>query len=289
MTLRSGTEHNITTENTENTKMSETQIQTFRCSLKFDSQNEVDINTFFKLFEVQCVENNITGDEEKRKALRSSLEGPALVHYVNFYLQIEDYETIKEELISFYSTAENKSLNKFTEMTLGHVRDIDQYYRTKLSLGKQLCLPQELILEGLTSGLPKQLRTIICVHEGIQSYSDWIRIARKLCCSEEFSPRVPPQQYQRPPWSGNSPSRATWRMPQHRFPMSRMSSQPGPRFTPSHPGNPSYSTPSRHHVPRPQHLQLSEQSNNYTRRNNYRTEAPQYPDPDLIEPPSSEY
>lgn len=134
---------------------------------------------------------NAPDDETwKLNNISSFLKGDALKTYVNEALHITDWKTLQNLLIETFMEPKSVSFNTFTNLRFHNRDDLTHYFRKKLQTGRHLGLPTELILQGLTDGLPTFMQTAMVGHE-ITSTTQWLTLANKLH-------QINPQQQQYP-------------------------------------------------------------------------------------------
>ncbi|UYV64823.1 hypothetical protein LAZ67_3002081 [Cordylochernes scorpioides] len=118
-------------------------------------------------------------------------------------LATQSYFQVRQTLTDLYPESSEASFAKYFAMKLAGQADLETYYREKTAMGLQLGLPQEVILETLTEGLPlSDQRLVRVVHP--ESLGEWFRLAQRI-----HGPNVPTARHreaQPPTMSGPYPS-----------------------------------------------------------------------------------
>ncbi|GBM86935.1 Transposon Ty3-I Gag-Pol polyprotein [Araneus ventricosus] len=146
--------------------------------IPFDPINSMNVNSWLKYFNDKCREYNLD-DKWKLNNITAYLKNSALTEYVN------SYDTIKtwEEFISFLTERHIfPNLVNLTDFTLKSFKegdDITLYFQEKLKIGRQLNLSTSMIIEGLSDGLPVNLRQLLAINSP-NNPTEWLVTATKL-------------------------------------------------------------------------------------------------------------
>ncbi|UYV76695.1 K02A2.6-like [Cordylochernes scorpioides] len=118
-------------------------------------------------------------------------------------LATQSYFRVRQTLTDLYPESSEASFAKYFAMKLAGQADLETYYREKTAMGLQLGLPQEVILETLTEGLPLSDQRLVRVVPP-ESLGEWFRLAQRI-----HGPNVPTARHreeQPPTMSGPYPS-----------------------------------------------------------------------------------
>ncbi|UYV78535.1 hypothetical protein LAZ67_16001928 [Cordylochernes scorpioides] len=100
-------------------------------------------------------------------------------------LATQSYFQVRQTLMDLYPESSEASFAKYFAMKLAGQADLETYYREKTAMGLQLGLPQEVILETLTEGLPLSDQRLVRVVPP-ESLGEWFRLAQRI-----HGPNVP--------------------------------------------------------------------------------------------------
>ncbi|UYV78640.1 K02A2.6-like, partial [Cordylochernes scorpioides] len=115
----------------------------------------------------------------------------------------QSYFQVRQTLTDLYPESSEASFAKYFAMKLAGQADLETYYREKTAMGLQLGLPQEMILETLTEGLPFSDQRLVRVVPP-ESLGESFRLAQRI-----HGPNVPTARHreeQPPIMSGPYPS-----------------------------------------------------------------------------------
>ncbi|UYV72108.1 hypothetical protein LAZ67_9001837 [Cordylochernes scorpioides] len=125
-----------------------------------------------------------------------------------------NYFQVRQILLDLYPESSEASFGKYFAMKLTGQSDLETYYREKTAMGLQLGLPQEVILETLTEGLPFSDQRLVRVVPP-ENLGEWFRLAQRI-----HGPSVPTTRHREehpPTMSGpyhNTPRRTgAWTAP----------------------------------------------------------------------------
>ncbi|UYV76586.1 K02A2.6-like, partial [Cordylochernes scorpioides] len=154
--------------------------------------------------------------EEKEKLLRlpNYLVRQPLELFRKLRLADRSYFQVRQILLDLYPESSEASFAKYFAMKLTGQANLETYYREKPAMGLQLGLPQEVILETLTEGLPFSDQRLVRVVPP-ENLGEWFRLVQRI-----HGPSVPTTRHredQPPTMSGpyhNTPRRpGAWNAP----------------------------------------------------------------------------
>ncbi|UYV76085.1 hypothetical protein LAZ67_13002472 [Cordylochernes scorpioides] len=108
---------------------------------------------FFQAFD-RKMEDASMGEQEKLLRLPNYLVRQPLELFRKLRLADRSYFQVRQILLDLYPESSEASFAKYFAMKLTGQANLETYYREKTAMGLQLGLPQEVILETLTEGLP---------------------------------------------------------------------------------------------------------------------------------------
>ncbi|GBO03460.1 hypothetical protein AVEN_124358-1 [Araneus ventricosus] len=146
--------------------------------IPFDPNNSMNVNSWLKYFNDKCQEHNLD-DKWKLNNITAYLKNNALTEYVNSYDTIKTWEEFISFLTERYISPNLVNLSDFTSKSFKEGDDITLYFQEKLKIGRQLNLATSMILEGLSDGLPVNLRQLLAIHSP-NNPTEWLTTASKL-------------------------------------------------------------------------------------------------------------
>ncbi|UYV73967.1 hypothetical protein LAZ67_11001633 [Cordylochernes scorpioides] len=150
----------------------------------------------------------IHGEQEKLLRLPNYLVRQPLELFRKLRLADRSYFQVRQILLDLYPESSEASFAKYFAMKLTGQANLETYYREKTTMGLQLGLPQEVILETLTEGLPFNDQRLVRVVPP-ENLGEWFRLVQRI-----HGPSVPttrPREDQPPTMSG--PYHSTPRRP----------------------------------------------------------------------------
>ncbi|GBL94053.1 hypothetical protein AVEN_156207-1 [Araneus ventricosus] len=163
----------------ENTHISDPHI------IPFDSENGMKMELWLQYLNDTCKQHNKNEDWEV-KNISKFLKGSALTHYINYCLNICNFEDLCSVLTEKFLQPIVVNFADFSQHYLKKNYDLFKYFHEKLNCGRQLGLPPQLILEGLTDGLPTQFKQLMTVQPP-NTPTEWLTLATKLFKIQESS------------------------------------------------------------------------------------------------------
>ncbi|UYV69148.1 hypothetical protein LAZ67_6002591 [Cordylochernes scorpioides] len=157
---------------------------------------------FFQAFDRKMDDAHVDAPE-KLLRLPNYLTRQPLEHFRKLRLAAQDYFQVRQILLDLYPESSEASFAKYFAMKLTGQADLETYYREKTAMGLQLGLPQKVILETLTEGLPFSDQRLVRVVPP-ESLGEWFRLAQRI-----HGPSMPTARHredQPPTMSGPYPS-----------------------------------------------------------------------------------
>lgn len=207
--------------------------------IAFSPETGMEFTSWLKYFDAVCV-NEGKDDIWKIRHIQKFLKDSALTLFINNCLHILHWSELVELFSEHYSSPENISLNDFTSIRFKNGDDLNEYYQKKVKVARNLGLDPKFILEGLSEGLPLELRKLILVNNP-KNTTEWRELVFRLnklqnpekhveTKKEEpfYRPPVQNQQWRQKPYFGsvnNMPMRQWgYRVP-HQPPQNRPPNQ----------------------------------------------------------------
>ncbi|UYV66887.1 hypothetical protein LAZ67_4003240, partial [Cordylochernes scorpioides] len=162
---------------------------------------------FFQAFD-RKMEDASMGEQEKLLRLPNYLARQPLELFRKLRMADRSYFQVRQILLDLYPESSEASFAKYFAMKLPGQANLETYYREKTAMGLQLGLPQEVILETLTEGLPFNDQRLVRVVPP-ENLGEWFRLVQRI-----HGPSVPttrPREDQPPTMSG--PYHSTPRRP----------------------------------------------------------------------------
>ncbi|GFR25570.1 uncharacterized protein TNCT_323951, partial [Trichonephila clavata] len=129
------------------------------------------IEAWLEYFNNACKISNKDNDW-KMLNISKYLKGSALTHYVNSYLNISNFDDLCNILIENFLKPNIVNLSDFSQHQLRN--NLDEYFHQKLNCGRQLGLSPQLILEGLTDGMPANIKQLMTINPPT-SPTEWLK------------------------------------------------------------------------------------------------------------------
>ncbi|GBO21471.1 hypothetical protein AVEN_245751-1 [Araneus ventricosus] len=146
--------------------------------IPFAPNNSMNVNSWLKYFNDKCQEYNLD-DKWKLNNITAYLKNNALTEYVNSYDTIKTWEEFVSFLTERYIAPNLVNLSDFTSKSFKEGDDITLYFQEKLKIGRQLNLGTSMILEGLSDGLPVNLRQLLAINSP-NNPTEWLTTVSKL-------------------------------------------------------------------------------------------------------------
>ncbi|GFR10679.1 uncharacterized protein TNCT_281831, partial [Trichonephila clavata] len=139
--------------------------------IAFDPENGMRIEAWLEYFNNACKISNKDNDW-KMLNISKYLKGSALTHYVNSCLNISNFDDLCNILIENFLKPNIVNLSDFSQHQLRN--NLDEYFHQKLNCGRQLGLSPQLILEGLTDGMPTNIKQLMTINPPT-SPTEWLK------------------------------------------------------------------------------------------------------------------
>ena len=153
----------------------------------FNPESNMNVQKWLKYLNQTCEQNNL--DENfKVKNITKFLKGSALTHFINNGLELITFDEISLILTERFQTPEILNFSDFAKETLDHSGNVVDYFHKKVELGKKLNLNSQIILEGLTEGLPVNIKQLVSINNP-KNPTEWLNITLKLLKMQEPAKR----------------------------------------------------------------------------------------------------
>ncbi|UYV61453.1 hypothetical protein LAZ67_1004907 [Cordylochernes scorpioides] len=133
---------------------------------------------FFQTFD-RKMEDASMGEQEKLLRLPNYLVRQPLELFRKLRLADRSYFQVRQILLDLYPESSEASFAKYFAMKLTGQANLETYYREKTAMGLQLGLPQEVILETLTEGLPFNDQRLVRVVPP-ENLGEWFRLVQRI-------------------------------------------------------------------------------------------------------------
>ncbi|UYV82478.1 hypothetical protein LAZ67_21002387 [Cordylochernes scorpioides] len=147
---------------------------------------------FFRNFNLQT--QNLTPHQKLQKLPQYLIKQP-LDLFRQLRLDAKPYEGAQRTLEDLFPDKTDTTYAKFFAAKAQHYNTLEEYFRTKTTLGMQLNLPRPVIIEALTEGLPTGDQRLVRVVPP-KSLSEWYELTSRV--RGNFSPQ-PPRGPDNPP------------------------------------------------------------------------------------------
>ncbi|GFV46236.1 uncharacterized protein TNCV_261871 [Trichonephila clavipes] len=147
----------------------------------FDSENGMLIEAWLDYFNNACKLSN-KDDSWKIVNISKYLKGSALTQYINSCLNISNFGELCSILIEKFLKLNVITLSDFSQLQLKD--NLEHYFHQKLNYGRQLGLSPQLILEGLTDGMPTSIKQLMIVNPP----TEWLMVATRLMKTQAPKP-----------------------------------------------------------------------------------------------------
>ncbi|UYV82105.1 hypothetical protein LAZ67_21000844 [Cordylochernes scorpioides] len=133
---------------------------------------------FFQTFD-RKMEDASMEEQEKLLRLPNYLVRQPLELFRKLRLADRSYFQVRQILLDLYPESSEASFAKYFAMKLTGQANLETYYREKTAMGLQLGLPQEVILETLTEGLPFNDQRLVRVVPP-ENLGEWFRLVQRI-------------------------------------------------------------------------------------------------------------
>ncbi|UYV78926.1 PI4KA [Cordylochernes scorpioides] len=144
---------------------------------------------FFRTYDQKTDWDGLT-NTEKVLRLPRYLNNKPLEHFRRLRMETQHYIQVRQTFLDLYPETNEATYAQYFSMKLAGQPNLEEYYRNKTALGLQLGLPQEVILETLTEGLPPSDQRLVCIVPP-ENLGAWFRLVQRIRGSGAPSPRHP--------------------------------------------------------------------------------------------------
>lgn len=169
--------------------------------MPFDPSENVDVRQWFLFFERRTQDKS---DDWRKDNIFQFLKGLAFSYYINNCQQLSSYDDVKSQVIVNFSKVDCSNVAELFNLQLKDVDNIYSYFSKKNTLAKKFNIADDVLIEGLNQGLPRELQNLI-ISSRVKSPAEWLDVAIKLKLpsqSNEFTPRKtqPAPEYHHRQW-----------------------------------------------------------------------------------------
>lgn len=165
------------------------------CIPMFEAETGMDFCSWLGLFTNECKN---CSEIQKLNIFRKHLKGTALTFYINNCTQIKDWDQLVETFKEKFFTISFNDFGEFTNLKFKETEEISDYFRKKIEMGRNLNLTTPLILQGLTDGLPTNLKQLVNVNPP-NNPPEWLQLVTRLLKNQPVNSRSEPSGYNLPP------------------------------------------------------------------------------------------
>ncbi|UYV67493.1 hypothetical protein LAZ67_5000897 [Cordylochernes scorpioides] len=144
---------------------------------------------FFRTYDQKTDWDGLT-NTEKVLRLPRYLNNKPLEHFRRLRMETQHYIQVRQTFLDLYPETNEATYAQYFSMKLAGQPNLEEYYRNKTALGLQLGLPQEVILETLTEGLPPSDQRLVRIVPP-ENLGAWFRLVQRIRGSGAPSPRHP--------------------------------------------------------------------------------------------------
>ncbi|UYV79527.1 UBE4B [Cordylochernes scorpioides] len=144
---------------------------------------------FFRTYDQKTDWDGLT-NTEKVLRLPRYLNNKPLEHFRRLRMETQHYIQVRQTFLDLYPETNEATYTQYFSMKLAGQPNLEEYYRNKTALGLQLGLPQEVILETLTEGLPPSDQRLVRIVPP-ENLGAWFRLVQRIRGSGAPSPRHP--------------------------------------------------------------------------------------------------
>lgn len=244
----------------------------------FSPDAKMEWGPWLQYFESICVETN-RSDYWKIRTIHKFLRDKALTLYINNCLHILHWSELTALFDEAFSLPGEASLSDFSEIKFKIGDEVNEYYQKKMKMGRELGLEQKFILDGLTEGLPFELKKLV-ITNAPKTPTEWRELVFKLnklqspnknnVTKNQTEPNFPNYQFRQ--WRPQRPPQENFQNQQtrpwgYRVPFQSPQNRP---YTPNNERNPQRQI-------RPQNNQSSQNKNNAKPNVHYNESFPPSP------------
>ncbi|UYV68972.1 hypothetical protein LAZ67_6001868 [Cordylochernes scorpioides] len=145
---------------------------------RYDPDDGLSYANWSSLFDHQAQQQGLSS-KESLSMMPMLFKGKALEMYALICKDISSLEELHAWMKCFFHEPEHGLHRKFWQLRKGREQSVKEYYFAKMKLATKLGLSQELILEGLTSGIESEFERLL-IAASPRSLERWLEIAEAI-------------------------------------------------------------------------------------------------------------
>ncbi|UYV73397.1 hypothetical protein LAZ67_10003041 [Cordylochernes scorpioides] len=145
---------------------------------RYDPDEGLSYDNWSRLFDHQAQQQGLSS-KESLSMMPMLFKGKALEMYALICRDISSLEELHSRMKRFFHKPEHGLHRKFWQVRKGREQSVKEYYFAKIKLATKLGLSQELILEGLTSGIESEFERFL-IAASPTSLERWLEIAEAI-------------------------------------------------------------------------------------------------------------
>ncbi|UYV84908.1 hypothetical protein LAZ67_X003957 [Cordylochernes scorpioides] len=145
---------------------------------RYDPDEGLSYDNWSRLFDHQAQQQGLSS-KESLSMMPMLFKGKALEMYALICRDISSLEELHSRMKRFFHEPEHGLHRNFWQVRKGREQSVKEYYFAKIKLATKLGLSQELILEGLTSGIESEFERFL-IAASPTSLERWLEIAEAI-------------------------------------------------------------------------------------------------------------
>ncbi|UYV61212.1 K02A2.6-like [Cordylochernes scorpioides] len=145
---------------------------------RYDPDDGLSYDNWSRLFDHQAQQQGLSS-KESLSMMPMLFKGKALEMYALICRDISSLEELHSRMKRFFHEPEHGLHRNFWQVRKGREQSVKEYYFAKIKLATKLGLSQELILEGLTSGIESEFERFL-IAASPTSLERWLEIAEAI-------------------------------------------------------------------------------------------------------------
>ncbi|UYV79930.1 hypothetical protein LAZ67_18001125, partial [Cordylochernes scorpioides] len=145
---------------------------------RYDPDEGLSYDNWSRLFDHQAQQQGLSS-KESLSMMPMLFKGKALEMYALICRDISSLEELHSRMKRFFHEPEHGLHRKFWQVRKGREQSVKEYYFAKIKLATKLGLSQDLILEGLTSGIESEFERFL-IAASPTSLERWLEIAEAI-------------------------------------------------------------------------------------------------------------
>ncbi|UYV73435.1 NKAP [Cordylochernes scorpioides] len=145
---------------------------------RYDPDEGLSYDNWSRLFDHQAQQQGLSS-KESLSMMPMLFKGKALEMYALICRDISSLDELHSRMKRFFHEPEHGLHRKFWQVRKGREQSVKEYYFAKIKLATKLGLSQELILEGLTSGIESEFERFL-IAASPTSLERWLEIAEAI-------------------------------------------------------------------------------------------------------------